>query len=785
MSKSTDAVYDFSMSDINLPSWWGKKGREFGCFSEDGREYIITTPDTPRPWLNYLGNNDYGLVFGNHGEGFSWYRSMTSRVTRYTSKEYVPREPDSGRAVYLKFKGEDGIYSIGNDNPNHGYKCVHGLGYSIVSNSFNGVTLQWKVFVPVEGSLEIWQVKLVNDSDCKKEVELTPVLEWQLGMHGYQPPCVYNPLSDMENDLVASFNENLKLIIARNQSAQPMAFSGFFKSLDPITKWDCRRSSLLGDNILSLDSIELGCGNAENEPAIAAFMVNATLEPGETKSLNFIGGVFAEDSDLDSLLTEYANVEAIDKSFDELEKHWDAIIHNNVYVETPDVNVDLWANIRLKHLNQITKRWTRGLDRGYRDILQDLRGYIGINAAEVRKYFLKTLRYQYSDGRAVRQWSQVGTNHDLRDYSDSPVWMADVLTAYIKETGDFDILKEEVEFFDDGKASVYKHLLRGLWYLYDNRGQHGLCLIRYGDWNDALEGISRHGKAQGVWLSMALYWAMDLTQNLASKIQDTETANRLLKAMQELKHNINEHGWSGKWYAYAIDDEGKLIGSDDEPEGKLHLNPQTFAIFTGVATPERAQLVKHAIEQYLMTDIGPLLVWPSYKDYEVGRIWRMEPGTFENGSMYFHGAAFKIIADIEAGDSDSAIDTFLKILPTNNVNPNSRSTIEPYALGNFYCGRESEYFGTNLYSHFTGSYPWLMKALTEKMIGIEADYDGLWIKPRLPKSWDKVSVVKYYRGVKYAIDISTDSGTVNIAVNGKEFVGSNELFIAQPVLDSK
>ena len=769
MNKSKCDVYDFTTSNLKIPEWWAKPDMEFGHFSKNGREYVITNPETPRPWLNYMGNKDYGLVFGNHGEGYSWYRSMTARVTRYTSKEYVPRDPDSGRAVYLKLGNDKSIISLASLPNQSFYKCTHGLGYSMIEGQYSEIGMRWKIFVPAEDPVEIWQVSLVNNSDMVKDLEIMPVVEWHLGVYSYSPPLKYSSVTDFRKDLKAAFVTELNAVVVENTAPQSLKYSAFFKSINQIDKWQCRREALSGDNLLNLKNIKLTNENASNEPVVSAVGLNVTLEPGEEKSFVFVGGVFNEQSQLKNLISKYDTAASVDRALCEIEKYWDRIIYETTYIQTPSKEVDLWYNIRLKYLLHNTKKWTRGLDKGYRDVLQDLRGYIIVDPNEVKKCLLKTLSYQYCDGRAIRQISAIGDCHDLRDYADSPVWIADVLTMYIKETGDSSILEENVKYFDCGSGTVYEHALQGLWQLYNDRGQHGLCKIRYGDWNDALEGIGKNGRAEGIWLTMALYWAMGLMKELAEYIKDDDNVCKLSDAMDIIKKLVNQHGWTGQWYAYAIDDDGGMVGSPSNPEGKLHLNAQTFAVFTGIAEGNRAILCRDAIKKHLMTEVGPLLIWPVYKNSKVGRMWRLEPGNFENGSIYTHGASFKIYADLVGNDPDGALDTLLKILPSNPLNPLSRSTSEPYSLGNYYCGRDNKFFGLNVYSHFTGSYPWLMKCIAEKMIGVEACYDGLKISPNLPTNWDTVKIKKRYRDSVYNITIKrskTNKSTYDIFSDG-------------------
>jgi len=769
-----DAVYDFSSSNLKKTVRGGNGEQQFGHFNDDGTEYIINTADTPRPWLNYLGNDSYGLVFGNRGEGFSWYKSMLARVTKYTTTEYVPREPDAGRNIFIRDNDLAKSGSMVAADDDHSYSCTHGLGYTLLHRSLFGIDCNWKIFVPIGDPVELWELRLENKNAVTKSISIFSFLQWHLSQYLFSPPVVYSPASDYKVDISAQFYSEANAVVASNSNReQPLRFGGFFAADAEIDSYDCSKSDFIGDGCEDVPgAVASGCcsnSSAVNREAIAALCISVCLKPGETKTVRFVGGVLEDGISVKTYAEKYFTEDSFNQEFAKLRDYWRHVINDNVLVETPNDQVNLWCNIRFKHLLHQTKRWTRGLDRGYRDILQDLRGFVIIDPSQVKKYLLKTLGYQYADGRALRQWSEIGGPHDFRDYSDSPVWIPDVLTHYIKETGDIDILEEEVSYYDEGSANVYEHMLAGLWQLFNSRGAHNLCLIRHGDWNDALEGIGKKGRAEGIWLTMALYWAMEQAAELSEYIQDTVNLEKLNAAREELKVLVNEHGWDGNWYFYAIDDDGVPVGSDANPEGKIHLNSQSFALMTGIAEGTRAQQCLDVIHTELDTKIGPLLVKPSYADYRVGRIWRMEKGTFENGTIYFHASAFKIMGDLAAGRADEALDSFLKILPSNPQNPSHISTIEPYALGNFYCGPDNESFGTNHFSHFTGSYSWFFKALVEKMIGVEATYEGLKITPCLPSEWGKVKVRKIYRNSIYDIEIlrgGTRSGVYEVYADG-------------------
>ncbi|HLA39414.1 MAG TPA: hypothetical protein VJ417_05415, partial [Candidatus Glassbacteria bacterium] len=407
-------------------------------------------------------------------------------------------------------------------------------------------------------------------------------------------------------------------------------------------------------------------------------------------------------TNLGGLARYYFTENGVQWELDKLAASWQGLIGAHL-AGTPDREFDRFFNVWSKYQAKNTARWTRALDKvGYRDLLQDLLSVNSFNPEYTAVMLPVALRYQFPDGRAVRQFAKFeGTAHDERMYMDSASWIADTLADYVQETGDFSILERRESFLDpatrkldpDNQATVYEHTRRGLQSLYDTRGLHGLCRIGHGDWNDALDGVGRDGEGVSVWLSMALVYAARRFGELAGSIEDGQGVAFAGRVIEDLTRAINEHAWDGKHYVYAFMPDGTPIGSGKCEEGKIHLNVNAWSLFNGVAeSAGREELVLSAIEK-LETPLGYLLLFPGYtaRSRKVGRIADMPPGQFENASIYTHGQSFVIYALATLGRGGDAFRALKAVLPENTL-PDIASG-PPHQVSNFTVGIEHPHFG--------------------------------------------------------------------------------------------
>jgi len=754
----------------------------YGSFSTDQREYEITTIETPRPWMNHISNERYGVIVSQTGMGFSFWRAIHAfKLTFAIDDGYVPRFPVTGRVVYARDRDSGEVWAV---NAQHGEKgvrgfsCRHGVGYSVFSSSRHGVAGSLRIFVPPgEDPVELWTLTVENRTKKRRRISLFPYVEWFISSY---PGTFCDPYVHAE----AGIHRDLNALLAVNTNPENLHFyGGFMASARRPAGYETSKDAFLGryGGLVYPEALTRGGGRLRNteanaEKMVGALRVDVTVPPGGSARADFVLGVAFRKPEVRRYVRRYSGEAKCEKAFAALKKFWEGRF-SVVRIKTPDADIDRQTNIWGKQQVTTTQRWTRGLDRGYRDILQDLRGFTPLGPAIVRHYLVETLKYQYADGTAMRQWSEIGGPHDLRNYKDSPSWIPDTLVGYLKETGDLKLLDLKLPYHDRGRATVYEHALAAVDSLWRERGRHGLCLMGHGDWNDALNEIGKAGKGESVWLSCAAVKAMMWMLELAEHIGDARTARRLTKRIRELRRTINRTAWDGGWYVYAFNDAGEPVGSRKNPQGKCHLNVQTWAVVADVARGKRLAATLKAVDR-MNSDCGPVLIKPAYSRYDpgVGRITAMNPGTFENGSVYTHGVCFKIAADLHAGRPEKAVESINRILPSNPKNPPERSTLEPYGTTNFYCGTENPTFGRALYSFFTAAPAWLHRLVTEELVGVSPDFEGLRIRPCVPAKWRRFGVTRRFRGAEYEIDFRNPgrarSGVAELRLDGRKLRGT-------------
>jgi cellobiose phosphorylase len=409
-------------------------------------------------------------------------------------------------------------------------------------------------------------------------------------------------------------------------------------------------------------------------------------------------------------------------------------------------------------------------------------GLLSVDCATALKKLEKLLFYQYKNGHAVSGFSDIeGTweNQGVKGVikkADVAVWLPYAVVSYVKETGDTAFLKKEIPFHDGGeRASVYEHILRAIRYLYSVRGEHGLPLIGHADWNDAYDHVGVKGKGESIWLGMAFVRACKQVEELAKFLGDPKVAQEMAQKAQELTRIINEVGWDGNWYLAAFNDEGLKIGSQENKEGKVPLNSQTWAILSGVVPPDRLPKILERIDRYLDTPYGPALFLPSYTSFNpgIGRVTSFAPGTKENAAVFSHACAFKVVADCTLKRAQQAFDTFSKLMPMAKAKENQdRYKVEPYVWAEYVIGPGSaDRFGEGAFTWNTGTTPWMFVAATEWILGIRRELEGLLIDPSLPKEWKKAFIRRPFRGAIYEVTIHNPDGVSHgvreIRVDGK------------------
>ena len=732
----------------------------FGEFIDNGNGYRIFDSKTPRPWLNYLANNKFGSVISNKGLGFSWFRSTLLRVTKYEHPvDYLPREFEDGREIIITDCDSGKKINLFREGKN--LICEHYPGYTKFTVETFNLNFEISVFVPLEDSCEIMVVKVINKSKNQKNIKISFQQTWAFALFGIHTaeegiPYISTPGKDLK-----ILKDDFGIFCHSTNKELPYEMFGIFQSTKNV---GCNRQFLSIENPTDNKIFKFHKCELEFDKLISA---------DSEEEFEIISGAEINKKDFEKLKLKYRNSNSVREEFLKLKNEWKRKI-NSVSCKTPDKNFNNFLNVWFKNQLNLVFNFVRSGQNGYRDALQDVWGVSMFDSDLAEERFYEILKHQCSDGTAPRNFSAFGNNvHDMRRFMDSPVWIPRTLIDLIKETGKVSILEKEIPFLDEGIATVDDHVFRALDYLYQNRGSHGICLTGDGDWNDALEGISREGDAESVWLTIALFDAMNLMSDLYFHAGKKNRAKIMEQRAEEIKKIVNEVAWDGNWYIYGFTGSGNPIGSHKNKEGKIHLNAQTWAVFSGLADENRAKKAMASVDKLLGTSLGPALLAPPYVNVgkEVGRIADLEPGTFENGSVYQHAVAFYIYACLAVGDFEKTYKTFVNLLPTNPENFDCRRTSEPYCTGNYYCGPGHPRFGQNFFSWFTGNCSWLLRAGFDEILGVKVDYKGLKINPKIPETWKEFHLNKTFIDCCYKIkfDKKNDFG---IKVNGKLIDGT-------------
>ncbi len=768
----------------------------YGHFSENCREYVITRPDTPRPWFNYLFNDRFHAIISQGTGGFSYY--IDPKYNRLIRYDHISSD-QPGRYLYIRDLDSQDVWTPTWQpmrKPLDAWECRHGLGYTVISSKYQDIETEITYFVPSEDPVELWLVKVRNTGQRQRKLRLFPFAELLAGDASME--LSYRNIMCLYNE--AAYDPSAQAIVAfkHQNPSRPVLNFTFFGSSLPVSGHDCSREQFLGryNDFGSPERIKAGSlanSSVRGKDMVAVLQSDVTLAPGaETEFVVVLG--FAEQREaIAKVLTRYRDLVETKRQLQIVKDSWEQMTHK-IEVETPDKSFDTMINIWGKYQLLSIVHW-RGTSAyhgaegglGYRDMAQDVEGIVALDPALAIRKLELLFYYQYNSGHAVSGFSEVeGSWHAtgasiVTGKADVAVWLPYTVVAYLKETGDDEFLEREFEFHDGGKATVYERIKRVVRYLYEQRGERGFPFIRKADWNDAYDSIGVKGKGESVWLAMALARACRQVGELAEVLNDRPVVEEMQQKYEELKRLINERAWDGDWYIAAINDDGMKIGSARQEEGRVPLNSLTWSILGDVVTPERLPKILDRIDNYLDTPYGPALFRPAYTYFQptIGRVTAFAPGTKENAAVFSHACAFKIVADCELGRGNKAYETFAKLMPTSPVKVNNMELykVEPYVWAEFVYGPDHpDAAGEGSFTWNTGTSPWMFLAATEWMLGARRDFRGLRIDPCLPSHWEKARIRRPFRGATYDITIENpdrvEHGVREIYVDGKKLEGN-------------
>jgi cellobiose phosphorylase len=792
---------------------------KFGYFDDKSREYVITTPQTPYPWINYLGNGDFFSIISNTMGGYSFYRdARLRRITRYRYNNI----PLDSNGKYFYIRDENVVWSPSwkpakTDLDN--YECRHGLGYSKYTGEKNKCKAEVTCFVPDEANAEVQILRVENLSDKVKTLKIHSFVEW----------CLWNAQEDTTN-----FQRNFSTgqveiegstLYHKTEFRERRNHYAFYHVNANIQGYDTDREKFLGlyNGIEAPDAVMNQTAyntEAHGWSPIASHFIELSLKPGEVKELVFILG-YVEVADKDkfvanqvinkapalNIITKFDTAEKANASLQKVIKKWDSLL-GGYQTNTPDEKFNRVVNIWNQYQCVITYYFSRsasyfesgiGRGMGFRDSNQDLLGFVHIMPHLAKQRIIDIASTQFEDGGAYHQYQPLTKrgNSDIGgNFNDDPLWLIAAVSAYIKETGDLTILDESVPFDNNekNKANLFEHLKRSFDHVMNNLGPHKLPLIGRADWNDCLNlncfsnnpdesfQITENksgGAAESVFIAgMFVKYGKEYAE-ICSLLKNTREAERASQCVAGMTEAVNKHGWDGEWFLRAYDFFGNKVGSKSCEESKIFIEPQGFCIMAGIGLSDgRANTTLESVNKYLACDHGIVLNYPAFTKYyiEYGEISSYPQGYKENAGVFCHNNPWVIIAETMNNNGDRAFDYFTRISPAHTEDKSELHKTEPYVFAQMIAGKEAFKPGEAKNSWLTGAAAWTFVAASQHILGVRPGFNGLEIDPCIPKKWKEISVTRRFRNAVYSIKIQNPNGksrgVTQMTVDGNVITGN-------------
>jgi cellobiose phosphorylase len=762
---------------------------KYGRFSKDRREFIITRPDTPAPWVNYISNGRYSGLISHTGGGYSFFRSpKDSRITRWRYNSLPVDRP--GRYILLRHR-DDGEYWSPTWQPTvkalQRFECRHALYSTRISSRYRDVEASIRYFVPDE-DLELWTLTVRNEGTRRVDLDLFAFQELALG-HALVD-LINQPNDQHFNEVM--FEPDTQILYASKrywvryngptvkQANESWDRWAFFASSLPVKGWDGSKADFIGRWRSEANPVAVEEGRCRNTDitagdAIAALQTDLRLDPGEERTVTFMLGVVprTEPGRAKIWVEKYRQPESVEAAYTHLQQFWDHYL-NAISVETPDEDMNTMLNVWNPYQTSVTFQFSRDASyyhggllfgRGYRDSCQDIMGPVIPRPDWVRSRILEMCHYQFSDGSVFHLYHPLTGGGERTGHSDTPLWLPLAVMTYLKETGDFALLEERTRFFDTGDATILEHILAAVDYTLANLTKRGLAKFGPGDWNDTLDYLGREGRGESIWVTQFLAYILKEIIDLSKTLDRPEQQHHYEKEYQMVASAINEYAWDGNWYIRGTTDSGQIVGSSINREGRIFLNTQTWAVISGIADPERAELCMKAVKEHLDTPKGPKILDPAYRtvNQDIGLATRCVPGKKENGAVFNHPVSWAILAECLLGNGDRAFDLYKRALPMNPVIAIDRYEVEPYVYAEYVTSPDHPTYGQASHSWLTGSSTWMLRDGLDYILGVRPTYNGLLIDPCIPRQWGGFHVQRRYREKDYDIRV-TNPDRVNTGV---------------------
>ena len=760
---------------------------QFGYFDDINKEYVITRPDTPRSWSNYLGSTEYGAIITNNAGGYSFYKSAAQgRFTRLRFNAVPLDQP--GRYLYLRDHDNGDYWSaswqpVG--KPLDGYKseCRHGSAYTIISSEYAGIRAETTYFVPLGRNFECWRVRLTNLSGRPRRLSAFTYVEYVGNWSAYDDLINLQYTQHIVRMAVEGgiidHGTNVNLPLMPDNFEQKDQGRHTFLALvgSEVSGYDTDRTAFLGTygSYANPAVVERGeCSNslAAGDNGCGVLESRIRLEPGETREFLVLMGVGTAREEGRRAAGEFGNPEKVAQELAALKSYWHARIAG-IDVETPDAEFNSMLNMWSPFNCLMTYAWSRAASLiyagerdglGFRDTVQDMLGVMHTIPAEAIRRLELMITGQVSTGGAmpvVKQFAhRPGSEHAPReeDYrSDDCLWLFNAIPAYVKETGDLSFYGKVLPYADAGEDTVLGHLKRAILFSLNRSGAHGLPCGLSADWNDC---IRLGDRGESVFVAFQLRYALSVYLEVSHLLASNEEKAWAQSNLDRLDQDLRDHAWDGEWYLRAYRADGFEFGSSSSREGQIFLNPQSWAVLSGHADAGRAASAMQAVRDRLATEYGLMICDPPYveTDYNVMRAALFNPGMKENGSIFTHTQGWAVIAETMLGHGDLAWQYFRATLPGAwNTRAEVRE-IEPYVYCQFTHSKYSPRFGASRVPWLSGSAAWSFFTATQHILGLRPEYGGLRIDPCIPAAWKGFTVTRVFRGKKVRVEVHNPAG---------------------------
>lgn len=785
---------------------------KFGYFDDAKKEYVIERPDTPAPWANYLGSPEYGAIISNNAGGYSFAKSgANGRILRYIFNNF----DQPGRYIYIRDNEGKDYWSaswqpVGKELETYKSECRHGTAYTRMIADYNDIHSEALYYVPLNKSYEVWNLELTNCSDTSKSLTITGYAE-------------FTNVNNYENDQV---NLQYSQFITRTVFADSRIRQLVHGNLDGIEEGKDVDEKTVIERFFGLAGAEVSsyCGDREkflgryhsyanpdgvikgdlgnelnyNENGCGALSARILLGPGETRNIAFVLGMKGN-AEAENILKRYQNPEeTCQKELKELIAHWHGKL-SRFQVKTPSPEFNTMINTWNAYNCFMTFIWSRaasftycGLRNGYgyRDTVQDIQGVIHLapEMAVEKIRFMLSAQVDNGGGLPLVKFAHNAGHENTPDdpsyvqetghpayRADDALWLFPTVYKYVSETGDLSFIDEVIPFANKGEGTVYEHLKRAIDFSMNHLGSHGMPAGLYADWNDCLR-LGKDGESSFV--AMQFYHAMSVMKEFAAYKEDQDYINYLDEKQEMLRLMIQKLCWDGDRFIRGFTEKGEVIGKRTDPEANIWLNPQSWAVISGLATDEQADVILDTVCERLNTEYGLILMDPPYHDHAFDGALAViyNAGTKENSGIFSQTQGWIILAEALRGHGERAFAYFMENCPAAQNDRAEIRRLEPYCYGQFTEGKHSPHFGRSHVHWLTGTASTVMVGCVEGILGMRPDFDGLKIAPSIPREWESFEIEKEFRGKHLHIVVSNpghvQSGCRKLIVDGKEMEGN-------------